>query len=718
MNFKRIICILYAVFMFGVLRAQSDLYIPKEIQKAYQNHTRSKDGQPGKKYWQNSVDYKIDVAITPKTRMIDGKENVLFTNNSPDDLSEIVIRLYYDVFKKGAKRGSSVNPKDIGEGVNIKKIIVEGVDFDLSDQDIVRRRGTNLTIKLPEPLKTGKQLNLEFEWQQKVPLTLRRTGAIDDTSFFVGYWYPQVAVYDDVFGWDRIDYTMDTEFYNNLANFDVNITVPNNFLVWATGTLENSKEVLPSEIYKKYVQAQSSNEVIHVVTEQDIKELKLKSDTWNFKATEVTDFAFAMSDHYIWDAASQEISGKRVLINSAFPLEKADNYKEITTIQQKVMKHFSEDIPGIAYPYPVFSTFIGLRNRGGGMEFPMMANNGGPGVPVTVHELFHTYFPMYVRINERRFAWMDEGWADFIETLVIHKFFSDNDNSTSLYSNFKLVMQGMIGSIGDLPTVTSSQYTGDSYGYQAYTLPSFTYALLYQYLGEELFLECFRSYVNRWAKKSPTPYDFFYTFEDVSGEDLSFFWNSWYFETGYPDLAIESLKGDDLVVKRIGDRIIPLSIEVIYKGSEGLKNENYQKTFDLSIWKNNNRTFTTKIPNATMIKSLVLNADFPDFNEVDNFFPSLEERYKEFKIDEEIEGEYYVEDYDFNLYIVKERGTLVIYSKERSWLYSILIPESRTTLISTDGGGKLTYKKKNSGLNEIELYYPKYNLKFAGKKRN
>ncbi|WP_281990344.1 hypothetical protein [Aquimarina aggregata] len=287
------------IILSNSINAQSDLHIPREIQSAYEKQTRSKDGKPGEKYWQNEVNYKIDVTVTPSTRLIDGKEVIEFTNNSPDDLSEVVIRLYYDVFKKGNPRDEKVNEKDIGEGTIIKSIIVDGVKYELSDRKQIRRYGTNMSILLAEPLKTGKKITLQFEWQQKVPLTLVRTGAIDETSFFIGYWYPQVAVYDDIFGWDKIDYTLTTEFYNNLSNFDVNITAPDNFLVWATGTLQNSADILPTSIHKKYIKAQSSKDVISIVTSEELKNLKLKSGTWNYKAKEVTDFAFAMSDHYL-----------------------------------------------------------------------------------------------------------------------------------------------------------------------------------------------------------------------------------------------------------------------------------------------------------------------------------------------------------------------------------------------------------------------------------
>lgn len=713
MKSKIILSLLSIVLTSYIVNAQSDLHIPKEIQNAYKNGTRSMDGKPGANYWQNTVDYKINVNVTPETRGIKGTEDVVYTNNSPDELSSIVIRLYYDVFKKGNKRDMQVNGDDIGEGVDIKNVTIDGVEVDLSNEKLADRNGTNLELKLSKPLATGEKVNLSFEWEQKVPLTVRRTGAIDSTSFFVAYWYPQVAVYDDVFGWDRIDYTFATEFYNNLANFDVNITAPDNFLVWSTGTLENSADVLPAEIHKKYNKAKTSTELVNVVTAEELKTLKLKSNTWHYKASEVSDFAFALSDHYQWDALSQKVSGNDVLISSAFPTDKAEEYTEVTKVQQKAMKHFSEDVPGIPYPYPAFTTFIGLK--GGGMEFPMMANNANSGKGVTIHEMFHTYFPMYVRINERRFAWMDEGWATFVTALVQHKYFKDEKSAASLYANYKMGLQGMIGSIGDLPTVTSTQYTSDNLGYQSYALPGFTYALLYQYLGEEKFLESFRTYIRRWAKKSPTPYDFFYTFENVSGEDLSWLWDSWYFKLGYPDVAIDSYKDGKLVVKGLGDRPVPISVYVEYESQTDGEKEVYETIVDASVWKNGNKEYTIDIPNDKKIESLIINADFPDFNEIDNYFPTLADRYKKFDLNKDVLGKYKVKEYPVNILISEEDG-LYMMEISNSGIGGVLLPVDQSNFVTTDGGMKLKFTEVEGKITSVEMSISAYGITLNGTK--
>ncbi|MEO1654272.1 MAG: M1 family metallopeptidase, partial [Bacteroidota bacterium] len=444
--------------------------MPKQIRGAYKNETRSKDGTPGSKYWQNTADYEIEVKVDPKTRKLEGEETVSYTNNSPDELGFIVIRLYFDVFKKANPRASGVNPEDIGEGVELKSLSINGTDIDLAGRN-VQRSATNLSVRLPEALPAGGKMELKTSWAQYIPLTNRRTGAADSTSFFVAYWYPQISVYDDVFGWDTEEYSLRTEFYNNLSSYDVTIQAPKEFLVWATGELQNPDEVYPPTIAERYKRALISEERVSLITAKNLTDgYESLSDRWNYKAQDVTDFAFALSDHYLWDAAIQKVEDRKVLISSVYPNQNPDAFKELTSIQQKIMKHFSEDFPGIPYPFSRFTTFIGLQ--GGGMEFPMMAYNQGPNLGLTAHEMYHMYFPMYVRINERRFAWMDEGWADYCTSVVTSRYWQGNDKP--LFSNFKPSIQGMVGTYEDLPLITSSQFMDASnYGYASYPLPAF-----------------------------------------------------------------------------------------------------------------------------------------------------------------------------------------------------------------------------------------------------
>ena len=634
----------------NLLAQEKRFFLPKEMSQAYENGTRSFDGKPGADYWHNTVDYKISAEINPETRAIDGTANITYYNNSPDDLPTLVIRLYNDVFKKGNIRASSVDERDVDDGVTISMMKVRGDSVDLESR-AVSRSGTNLYVRLGDaPLKSGESVDLEIDWKQFIPYTNRRTGVADSTSFFVAYWYPQMAVYDDVFGWDTQNYTLRTEFYNNLANFEVELTAPETFTVWATGVLQNPEEVFTDEILDRYNTAMTATDPLDIVGTGDYEGgFSHKSGMWKFKADEVPDFAFAMSDHYEWNAASQKVDGEDVLISSVYPMGNPQAFAAMTPNQQKTMKYFSEDFPGVPYPYPRFTTFIGLG--GGGMEFPMMAYNGGPGLGVTVHEMYHMYFPMYVRVNERRFAWMDEGWADYMTSIVTNRYFNDDDHP--IFTDFKNNVGGMQGSYEDLPLITSSQFMdGSNYGYASYPLPSFVYSMLHFHLGDELFLKCYQEYINRWAQKSPIPYDFFYTFENVSGQDLSWLWKPWFFEYGYPDVKIGEFKKGKLTVHKVGNRPVPLFLQAMY--DEG---EDFILMKSAKEWAGKN-SVTLEVPNYKEVKSISVNASVPDLNDEDNFFPSLKDRMEGVEVPEHIYGIYTIANYNFKAHVENEDGLI------------------------------------------------------------
>ncbi|MEQ9007267.1 MAG: M1 family metallopeptidase, partial [Ekhidna sp.] len=463
---RKVFALITLILCVSLMAQEKRFFMPKEMQKAYKNGTRSYDGMPGKNYWHNTVDYDIIASVDPETRSINGASIIKYQNNSPDDLSAIVVRLYNDVYKKGNTRLTTIDERDVNDGITLNMVQVRGDSIDLEGSSVTRS-GTNLFLRLDEPVKSGESIELAINWETVIPYTNRRTGVADSTSFFVAYWYPQIAVYDDVFGWDTQNYTFRTEFYNNLANFSVEFSAPESFTIWATGVLQNPGDVFNNDILDRYNTALTATEPLDIIGGDDLKDgFEHKSGTWKFKADEVPDFAFAMSDHYDWNAASQKVNGEDVLISSVYPTGNPQAFAAMTPNQQKTMKHFSEDIPGVPYPYPRFTTFIGLG--GGGMEFPMMAYNGGPGLGVTVHEMFHMYFPMYVRVNERRFAWMDEGWADYVTSLVTNRFFQND--SSDLFTNYKGSVGGMQGQYEDLPLFSSSQFMdGTNYGYSAYS---------------------------------------------------------------------------------------------------------------------------------------------------------------------------------------------------------------------------------------------------------
>lgn len=698
---------LILVLSFGfhstLFAQETRFFMPKEIAEAYENGTRSYDGRPGPKYWQNTVDYDIDVEVFPSEKRLEGSETVVYHNNSPDALSSIVIRLYHDLFREANPRAYRVSPEDITEGVELTKIEINGIAYDASNPQMVRRNGTNTIIPLQKALAAGEELEMTISWAQKVPETTIRTGAYDSTSFFVAYWYPQVAVYDDVFGWDNLTYDFSAEFYNNLGNYDVRITAPDNFTVLSTGVLQNAEEVLAPASLEAYKKAKSSTDPVMIVTpEQLADDFHHSSGTWHYQAEEVSDFSFALSDHFSWDAAIQEVDGRQVLINSFYPADIAEACKEVTPNQQKTMHHFSVDVPGIPYPYPEFTTFISSAQGGGGMETPMMANNGNPGLGVTVHEMFHTYFPMYVRTNEKRFAWMDEGWADFNTAIVTKRYFEKDDGL--LFGDVSGGVGGTLGSISDLPLITSTQFTdGTNYGYSAYPLPAFLYATLQHHLGEALFLRCYREYIRRWAKKSPTPYDFFYTFENVSGQDLSWFWKPWFFEFGTVDVQIKSYKNGKLIIENRGNRPVPIVVSIDYQNGD-----NEILSAGAGAWKSDG-TYQMKVPRKKEVADITVSPGVPDAEPLDNIYPSLKQQYADFDIPSDIVGDYFIAAFGVNIKVENKKDYLFLSVPEARLQY-YLKPLSTTEFEDLSGDIKFKFELKDGKYQTVNFQYFGYDL--------
>jgi len=616
--------------MLWNLRAQSNsIYLPVNLRAQYNSNTRSMDGNPGPNYWQNYSNYDIQVELTPESRLINGSADINYFNNSPDTLKQIVIRLYPDIFKKGQMRDFNLNPADINEGMTISYLKIDNLELNEIQIDTSNyRKGTNLIISLDEPIKSSAQCHINVKWYYTTSVHRNvRTGAYDSTSFMIAYWYPQIAVYDDVDGWDRYSYTGLQEFYNDFNNYEIDITVPKGFLVWATGELKNAHDVLTKSYYHKYKQALKSDEIISIVNEQDLQSGQITKDkdklTWKFKAEKAPDFAFAASDHYLWDQTSIQIGmdNKRVKVGAAYKKESKDFY-QVAEIARKAIDYFSRQMPGIPYPWPSMTVF----NGGGGMEFPMMVNDGStPTMPRTIsltsHEISHTYFPFYMGTNERKYAWMDEGWAVMLPFDFDRQEAPDYDRKAAVTTEYEFAA----GKELDLPTIIPSiTYGGQIYrpAYRgaSYTKAGMAYQMLRDLLGEELFKKALHTYISRWQGKHPIPYDFFFTFDDVLGEEISWFWNPWFFEPGYPDLAIGEIKQNNhtstVQINRLGNVPIPISLRVFYKdGAEQI----IEKKAD--VWKDGKISIQIELDKGKSLKRIELgNKYIPDINRRNNLF--------------------------------------------------------------------------------------------------
>lgn len=623
---KTSITLILFIILSNALFSQGSLYIPLDIKKTYERGTRSYDGKPGSNYWQNKSDYKIRVEVDPKTKLLSGSETITYYNNSPGDLKEIIIHLYQDRNKPESPRDWSVDPKTLTDGVNIKVLKVNGVLQDLNSSYIIRS-GTNLEIKLDSPLESGSSITLYFEWSFIIPVQPNpRMGYYQSGGFMIAYWYPQVAVYDDIDGWDKLDYTGSTEFYNDFSDYDVEITVPNDFCVWATGVLQNPEQVLTKEYLERYNKALTSDEVIKIIASEDyLKKSEIFSktkstNTWHFKAEYVPDFAFALSDRYYWDALSLESPtdgepGRRVLIGAAYASDSRDFY-EVAKIAYDVIKYFSYEFPAVPFPYPRLTVF----NGAGGMEFPMMVNDGStwsrtPAVNLTAHEIAHTYFPFYMGINERKYAWMDEGWAQMLPFDIQSRLAEEND--TRARNTFRYLI--IAGTEYDLPLMTPSfQMNFSSYGTASYFRPGCAYDILRSMLGRDVFDNALREYMKRWNGKHPIPYDFFFTFNDVTGQNLDWFWKPWFFEWGYPDLSIEDVKVSDKMIKVLirKEGNIPVPIRLTFKAMDGTEAFNFQPA---SLWQNgNNEVWVEQVYEGPLLSIILGGPHIPDTDTSNN----------------------------------------------------------------------------------------------------
>ncbi len=605
--------------------AQEKLFVSQEATKAYKSETRAIDGKPGKNYWQNTSDYKIKVKLFPETGIVEGQEEITYFNNSPDTLKMLVVRLYQDMFKKGAARTIDVQPDDLTNGVLIKSVMNNGKPISAKAEDKhITRRGTNMYITLHEALNPKGSAQIAIDWSFKVPSkTQIRMGTYDSTSFFIGQWYPQIAVYDDISGWNTHDYTGLAEFYNDFGNFDVEISVPANYVVWATGNLLNPGELLNEPYLAKYRQALNSSETVTIALPEDYIKGKVTKqgawNTWKYKAGNVSDFAFALSDHYIWEGCSIEAStnGKKVFIQTAYNKKHGD-YKEVIEIARKTIRFLSEELPGVPYPFPCMSIFDGAD----GMEYPMMTNVGsfddrGEVVYAHSHEITHTYFPFYVGTNETKYGWMDESMAVFLPEVLQKEIEPTKD--VAPYTTYVYSIYG--GKEFEPALMTPTYYlTPDIYFILNYGKAEQILRLLEIQLGKDVFNKCLKGFIDSWKYKHPTPYDFFNTFNNISGQDLTWFWKPWYFEQGLPDLAISSAtcEAGKCTVEIKNSGTLPLPVYLQFTTDDG---QEILYKLPADTWKDGKSKIVIRREIKQKVTRIILgNSQVPDCYSSDNNF--------------------------------------------------------------------------------------------------
>ncbi len=623
-----LIRILLLLFFLSIeiVFASSPLYIPREIKTAIEKGTRTADGIPGPNYWQNRADYFIDATVNVEESKISGSCKIIYYNNSPDTLRTILCRIYQDILKKGAVRDWYLGDTELHDGVEISNLKIHNEEYEMQNgTGEVQFSSTNMMITLKQPLLPKSQVELEMKWNFKVPKIIRvRMGNYGAGEMFVAYWYPQIAVYDDIDGWDRIDYAGSVEFYNDFNNYEFNITLPDDYIVWATGELQNANEVLHQTIIDRLNKAKKSEKTINIVTQPDYEQnnviRKNGKNTWKFKASNVPDISFCLSNDYNWDAASTEVEdGRRVLANAVYP-EGAAHWPMASHYSRATIEYMSKELPGYPFPYPQVTSFSNKRPSGG-METPMMANNGSPEilgrhVGLIFHEIAHNYFPFMMGTNERKYAWMDEGWASFLPREIVDRFDDDYDSYSRRVAGF----ERHSGKESELPPMVVS-YSNKAKGRTAaYDRPAVAYTELYNLLGRETFKKAMLTYINDWKGKHPVPLDFFSSFSKSVGEDLNWFWKPWFYEFGYPDLGIESVNSNngktELTVAKIGN--LPTSVKIIVEYIDGTADEILKHA---GVWKNGDNKFIITLDTDKEISKVSIGSShIPDIDRSNNIY--------------------------------------------------------------------------------------------------
>ncbi len=538
-----------------------------EFRQAIVAGTRTTTGRPGPEHWTNYARYDLAIEVDPAAARLTGRAKMTFVNRSPDDQRQLIVHLYQDMMRAGQPRTRFVQTTG---GFELGEVRIDG--------EVVRARprDTLLRLRLTEPVPPGGELTVEIDYAFDIPRagTAPRMGHEDADVIYLGYWYPQFAVCDDVEGWVADPYRGNGEYYMGYADYDVAVTVPVGYLVRATGELQNPGDVLTDEALEALDRAAKTRDIVHVVDADDLANGTATRPsangklTWRFRAESVRDAAVSIGRTYLWDATHAVVKDKlgpgrdgSCMIHAVYE-ENAGDWVRGAEYARHTIEYMSRMVH--PYPWPHMTACEGVI--GGGMEYPMMTIVGGRRPAGTIaHELVHMWFPMLVGSNEKRYAWQDEGFTSFWTTLCRRNF---TGRETGPQQDL-LRAGAVIGRGGDVVCMRHADtYGTDSFGFASY---SKTAAILHQLralIGDEAFFAAFRGYAADWAYKHPYPYDFFHTFSDVAGQDLEPYFRTWFYEAWPLDHAIATVEVVDgrttVTVEDRGRAVHPCVVEATF----------------------------------------------------------------------------------------------------------------------------------------------------------
>ncbi|KAA3622788.1 MAG: M1 family peptidase [Flavobacterium sp.] len=548
------------------------------------NVFRTASGAPGPQYYQQQADYVMNITLDDKNARLYGNETITYTNNSPDVLEYLWVQLDQNVRAADSKspliEGSGAAPADLASNF-VGQYMGAPFDGGFKIQEVKDTNGkdlpriinqTMMRVEMPKDLKPGDKFSFSIKWWYNIPdhtIDRARSGYEEfedgNRGYVIAQFYPRMAVYNDVEGWQNSQFWGRDEFALPFGNFDVSITVPADHTLDATGRLLNRKEVFSKEMMKRYEQAKKSYDTpVQIVTEAEAeaasKGFSTATKTWKFRAENVRDYGIATSRRYMWDMMAVKLGNKDVMAVSVYPPEGNPLWSDWST---KVVASTLKSYSRMTFDYP-YHKAISVHAKNQGMEYPMICwNYGRPDkdgnysertkygmMSVIIHEVGHNYFPMIVNSDERQWTWMDEGLNTFVQYVAEQDFgeaypeaIAPNKAYPSRRGPAKNIVSYMAGDQDYLAPIMTKGLNTYNFGANAYSKPATGLNILREtIMGRELFDYAFKTYAQRWMFKHPTPEDFFRTMEDASAVDLDWFWRAWFYTTDYTDIGVKEVK--------------------------------------------------------------------------------------------------------------------------------------------------------------------------------
>jgi hypothetical protein len=629
-------------------------YDPNELfnplfYKEHGNHIRTGNGEPGKGYWQNKADYSISAELNDQNNQIKGTVNLTYTNNSPHQLGFLWFQLDQNLFNPNSRGfaklppngrsryGNASNPFMGGYTISAVKIVsqVSGKQIETKVDPIIS--DTRMKVDLPRLLQSnGDKVQVKIDFEYTVPeYGADRTGILktaDGNIYAIAQWYPRICVFDDVQGWNTLPYLGASEFYLEYGNFDVAITAPASHIVVASGDLLNPADVMTPDQLKRYQKAHVSDSTIIIRSNEEVNAPSSRPAkeklTWKYAINNARDFAWASSKSFIWDAARINLpSGKKAMAQSVYPRSSdgKNAWGRSTEYTKASIENYSKR--WFEYPYPIATN---VASNVGGMEYPGIVFCGSTAKQgslwgVTDHEFGHTWFPMIVGSNERKYGWMDEGFNTFINDIAAKDF--NNGEYAQGNNDAHMMAKMMYSDRSEAVMKTPDGMKEFNIGLSLYFKPGFALTLLReQIVGEKLFDSAFQKYIRDWAYKHPTPWDFFRSIESSVGEDLGWFWKAFILENWRFDQAVTKVEpqganaknGTIVTIENLEKAALPVILE--YETVSG----NIGKIkLPVEVWQST-ASIRTRIPVTEELRRITLDPEkvWPDFKPENNTWTS------------------------------------------------------------------------------------------------